>query len=125
MNRQDDNTPLYLYAPITRPAGYNTTLYPLSVDLYLDPSCQYEVRATNALGQTASRIFLQFTHWLPAHFVAILLLAFRHQIQISPEKEIFKCGPLSTAFFAGQTFFIITGRWLEFPRCRSHCFSYS
>lgn len=94
-----------------RPAGYNTTLFPLAVDLYLDPGCQYEIRAKNALGQTASRIFLQHTHWLPAHFVAILLLAFRHQIQISPDKEIFKCGPLTTSFFASQTFFIITGEW--------------
>lgn len=76
----------------------------------MDPECRYTISATNAFGQTASRIFLQFSHWIPAHIVAILLLAFRYQIKITPEKEIFKCGPLNTALLAGQTFFIITGK---------------
>lgn len=96
-------------APISRPSGYNTTLYPITVDLYLDPECRYTISATNSFGQTASRIFLQFSHWIPAHLVAILLLAFRYQIKITPEKEIFKCGSLNAALLAGQTFFIITG----------------
>lgn len=95
---------------MSRPAGYNTSLFPITVDLYLDPGCRYEISATNSFGQTASRIFLQFSHWIPAHIVAILLLALRYQIQITPQKEIFKCGPLSTALLAGQTFFIITGK---------------
>ncbi|XP_055304147.1 GPI inositol-deacylase isoform X2 [Sitodiplosis mosellana] len=101
-------TPFYVNTPITRPAGYNTTLFPLTVDLYLDPQCHYTISATNSFGQTASRIFLQFSHWIPAHIVAILLLAFKYQIKITPEKEIFKCGSLNAALLAGQTFFIIT-----------------
>lgn len=108
-SRDDQQTPFYVHTPISRPSGYNTTLYPITVDLNLDPECRYTISVTNSFGQTASRIFLQFSHWLPAHFVAILLLAFRYQIKITPEKEIFKCGPLSTALLAGQTFFIITG----------------
>lgn len=107
--REKDQTPFYVNAPTSRPSGYNTTLYPITVDLYLDPECRYTISATNSFGQTASRIFLQFSHWIPAHIVAILLLAFRYQTKITPEKEIFKCGPLSTALLAGQTFFIITG----------------
>lgn len=107
--REKLQTPFYVNTPITRPAGYNTTLFPLTVDLHLDPQCHYTISATNSFGQTASRIFLQFSHWLPAHIVAILLLAFKYQIKITPEKEIFKCGSLNAALLAGQTFFIITG----------------
>lgn len=106
--REEDQTPLIVYTPTTRPAGYNTSLYPLTIDLHLDPECRYKIIAKNSFGQTASRIFLQFSHWIPAHIVAILLLAFRYQIKITPEKEIFKCGSLNTAYLAGQTFFIIT-----------------
>lgn len=108
--REDIQTPFYVNTPITRPTRYNTTLFPLSVDLYLDPECRYTISATNSFGQTASRIFLQFSHWIPAHIVAILLLAFKYQIKITPEKEIFKCGSLNAALLAGQTFFIITGK---------------
>lgn len=105
-----EQTPFYINSPTSRPTGYNTTLYPIAVDLYLDPECRYTISATNSFGQTASRIFLQFSHWIPAHLVAILLLAFRYQIKITPEKEIFKCSPLNVALMAGQTFFIITGK---------------
>lgn len=107
--RNDEQTPFHINAPVSRPAGYNTTLFPITVDLYLDPGCRYGISVSNSFPQTASRIFLQFSHWIPAHIVAILLLAFRYQIKITPEKEIFKCASLNTALLAGQTFFIITG----------------
>lgn len=51
---------------------------------------------------------MEFSHWIPAHIVAILLLAFKYQIKITPEKEVFKCASLNSALLAGQTFFIIT-----------------
>lgn len=113
MFSEEDQSPLHVNTPITRPAGYNTSLYPLTVDLILDPECRYSIKAKNSFGQTASRIFLQFSHWIPAHLVAILLLAFRYQIKLTPEKEIFKCGALNVAFLAGQTFFIITGNYFD------------
>lgn len=106
-----------MYTPITRPAGYNTTLFPLTVDLHLDPECRYTISATNSFGQTASRIFLEFSHWIPAHIVAILLLALKYQIVITPEKEIFKCASLTGALLAGQTFFIITGMKRSLGSC--------
>lgn len=117
-NSDEDQTPLYVNTPITRPTGYNTSLFPLSVDLYLDPECRYSIIVKNSFGQTASRIALQFSHWIPAHIVAILLLAFRYQIKITPEKETFKCGALNTAYLAGQTFFIITGEQYNTQLCR-------
>lgn len=99
-----------LSTPLSKPANYNSTLYPISVDFTLDPNCRYRISARNSFAQTASRIVQQFSHWIPAHLVAILLLAFRHQIAITPQKEVFKCGSLTTAYSAGTTFFILTGK---------------
>lgn len=86
----------------------------------MDPNCRYHIRAKNSFGQTASRIVQQFSQWIPAHLVAILLLALRHQIAITPEKEVFKCGSLSTAYSAGTTFFILTGRYVQCALCTNH-----
>lgn len=77
--------------------------------LNLDPSCQYRLVIKNSFGKTASRIVEQFSHWIPAHLTAILLLSFRHQISLTPEKESFKCGSLINAYSASSTFFILTG----------------
>lgn len=106
----ESNTPLILTTPVTKPSKYNSTLNPVSVDFTLDPNCRYRITAKNSFGQSAARIVQQFSHWIPAHLVAILLLAFRHQIAITPQKEVFKCGSLTTAYSAGTTFFILTGK---------------
>lgn len=63
----------------------------------------------NSFGMTLARIVQQFTPWLPAHLVAIALLAFKHQISISPAKEPFKCGSLNSGLIQSSSFFIITG----------------
>lgn len=58
---------------------------------------------------TAARIVLQFSHWIPAHLAAILLLSFRHQISLTPSNRvIFKCGALHHALIRCSSFFIIT-----------------
>lgn len=57
---------------------------------------------------TASRIVQQFSHWIPAHLAAILLLSFRHQLSLTPKKEVFKCGALHAALIRCSSFFIIT-----------------
>lgn len=80
---------------------------------------------------TFARIVQQFSHWLPSHLVAVLLLAFKHQISLTPSKEIFKCGALYSALINCSSFFIITGMeyfwsvvqetpWLTFPLFRSY-----
>lgn len=57
---------------------------------------------------SAARIVQQFSHWIPAHLAAILLLAFRHQINLTPKTEVFKCGALHAALLRCSSFFIIT-----------------
>lgn len=66
-------------------------------------------RVRNSLATTLARLVQQFSHWLPSHLVAILLLAFKHQISLTPNKEIFKCGALYSALINCSSFFIITG----------------
>lgn len=101
---------MYINTPITRPPNYNTTLHPLAVDFVLDPECQYTISVQNSFGQTASRIFQQFSHWIPAHLAAILFLALRHQIALTPSTEPFKCGSLNSAYLASSTFLILSGK---------------
>lgn len=36
--------PLYVYAPISKPMGYNTTINPINVHLNLDPNCRYTIK---------------------------------------------------------------------------------
>lgn len=95
---------------MTKASDYNTTLNPVSVDLTLDPKCQYKIVIRNSFGKTASRIVEQFSHWIPAHLTAILLLSFRHQTSLTPPKALFKCGSLINAYSASSTFFILTGK---------------
>lgn len=109
----ESNAPLILTTPISKPPNYNSTLNSVSVEFTLDPNCRYRISAKNSFPHTASRIVQLFSHWIPAHLVAILLLAFRHQIAITPQKEVFKCGSLTTAYSAGTTFFILTGELLS------------
>lgn len=111
ISRDESSSPLILTTPASKPSQYNSTLNPVSVDFTLDPSCRYRISAKNSFAQSASRIVQQFSHWIPAHLVAILLLAFRHQIAITPQKEVFKCGSLTKAYLAGTTFFILTGNY--------------
>lgn len=108
--REENKSPLIVFTPMTKPSDYNTSLYPVTVDLTLDPKCQYEIVMKNSFGKTASRIVEQFSHWIPAHLTAILLLSFRHQTSLTPPKALFKCGSLINAYAASSTFFILTGK---------------
>lgn len=113
---------MYLYIPKTRPSGYNITENPIKVELTLDPACRYTITAKNSLEMTLSRIVHQYSLWLPSHLVAILLLALKHQISLSPINEPFKCGTLHSALIKCSSFFIITASrvfvkmilWLNF-----------
>lgn len=99
---------LYVYIPHLKPSGYNTTDNPVKVKLNLDPSCRYTITAQNSLTQTMARIVHQYSHWLPAHLVAIILLSFKHQISLTPHNEPFKVGKLHSALLKCSPFFIIT-----------------
>lgn len=103
-----DEESLVVWTPKSRPLNYNTTANPVVIDLLLDPSCRYSVAVRQSLGQMLARIVQQFTHWLPAHLVAILCLSIKQQISLTPAGEKFKCGPFHKALASCSPFFIIT-----------------
>lgn len=55
-----------------------------------------------------ARIVQQFTHWIPAHLVAVMFLILKHQITVTPKDENFKCGNFYSAIIKCSPFFIIT-----------------
>lgn len=57
---------------------------------------------------TLARIVQQYSHWLFAHFLAILFLAIKYQISLTPKNEKFKCSALYSALFKCSPFLIIT-----------------
>lgn len=103
-----DNENLVIWSPKSRPLNYNTTSNPIVVELLLDSSCRYSVSIRQSLGQMLARTVQQFSHWLPAHLVAILCLSIKHQISLTPKGEKFKCGPFHKALATCSPFFIIT-----------------
>ena len=102
----DEN--LIIWTPKSRPLNYNTSTNPIVVELLLDPACRYSISVHQSLSQMLARIVQQFSHWLPAHLVAILCLCIKHQISLTPPGEKFKCGSLHKALATCSPFFIIT-----------------
>ncbi|XP_055593310.1 GPI inositol-deacylase [Uranotaenia lowii] len=98
----------YIYVPIKKPSGFNATENPVAVELHLDPKCRYSFSYSQPLGVVMARIAQHFGPWIPAHFVAIVLLAFKHQISITPPDSSFKCGKLYSALTKSTPFFVIT-----------------
>lgn len=94
--------------PKSRPLNYNTTDNPVIVEIHLDSTCRYSFEIRQSFMHTMARIVLQFTHWLPAQLVAIMCLAIKHQITLTPLGEKFKCGSLRKALAKCTPFFIIT-----------------
>lgn len=99
---------MQVYTPKQRPLNYNNTANPVSVELFLDPTCRYSIEVKNSFGMILSRIVHQFGHWMPAHLVAIILLAFKHQLSITPVGEAFKTGAFHKALSTCTPFFVIT-----------------
>uniref|UniRef100_U5EZS7 GPI inositol-deacylase n=1 Tax=Corethrella appendiculata TaxID=1370023 RepID=U5EZS7_9DIPT len=100
--------PMYIYPPTPKPLRYNTTANPISIELNLDPNCRYRINYQNSISMTMARLVQQYSHWIPAHLVSIILLAFKHQISLTPNAEKFKCGKLHKALLRSTSpFFII------------------
>lgn len=108
---ESETRPLAVYSPTSKPGKYNSTVNPITVDLYLDPSCRYTIDIKHSFSQSVARIVQLFTHWLPAHLVAVLLLTLKHQMSLTPKDEEFKCGSLRSGLLSSSSFFIITGKW--------------
>lgn len=99
---------IYAYTPYDKPNGFNSTTNPVSIDLHLNPSCRYTLSYSQSLSVMMARVVQQFGQWIPAHCVAILLLAIKHQVSVTPDNENFKCGKLHTALSRSTPFFIVT-----------------
>ncbi|XP_017871035.1 PREDICTED: GPI inositol-deacylase [Drosophila arizonae] len=76
----DQKPGLYINVPVVMPRHYNTTLNPVLLDLYLDPICRYRISYENSYADALSRIVLEFYGWMPAHFVCVLLIVLRNQL---------------------------------------------
>ena len=100
---------MYLTVPKIKPSGYNTTLNNIKVTLHLDPNCRYTIQVRNSFTIMIVQIVQQFSHWLPAHLVAIILLAMKHQISLTPKNEKFLCGSFHSALLKCAPIFIVTG----------------
>ncbi|KAG5671431.1 hypothetical protein PVAND_001627 [Polypedilum vanderplanki] len=103
-----DDDKMIIWTPESRPLNYNTTQNSLTVDLLLDSDCRYSIAIRQSLGQMLSKIVQQFSHWLPAHLVAILCLSLKHQLTVTPKGEKFKCGSFHKALATCTPFFVIT-----------------
>ncbi|XP_058053425.1 GPI inositol-deacylase [Anopheles bellator] len=97
-----NRTTVYIYPPIEKPFagetdGDNTTL-PITVDVHLTPGCSYRIEYAQSLRVSIARIVQQ--HWVivPAHCVALLLLAFKDQLaQTTPDDPAFVVGKLRSS----------------------------
>lgn len=104
----NDDDSMILWTPKSRPINYNMSANPIAVELTLDPACRYTISIRQSIGQMIARIVQQFSHWLPAHLVAIICLAIKHQLTLTPRGEKFKCGAFHKALATCTPFFVIT-----------------
>nr|XP_016937172.1 GPI inositol-deacylase [Drosophila suzukii] len=77
----DQKPQLYVNVPTLVPRHYNTTLNPVTLDLYLDPTCRYRISYEYSYSSALSRLVLEFYGWMPAHLVCVLLIVLRKQVE--------------------------------------------
>lgn len=58
---------------------------------------------------TMKEIIRNYSIWLPSHIVAIILLAFKHQISITPPQKPLKIASWHSALLKCTPIFIVTG----------------
>uniref|UniRef100_A0AAG5DS14 GPI inositol-deacylase n=1 Tax=Anopheles atroparvus TaxID=41427 RepID=A0AAG5DS14_ANOAO len=93
-----NRTTVYIYPPIERPLEGNETLLPINVDVYFTPGCRYHIRYGQSLRVSVARIVQQYFMLIPAHCVALLLLAFKDQLsQTAPDEPAFVVGKLRSS----------------------------
>ncbi|KAH8420199.1 hypothetical protein KR009_007142 [Drosophila setifemur] len=76
----DQKPQLYATVPTLVPRRYNTTVNPVTLDLYLDPICRYRISYEYSYSSALSRLILEFYGWLPAHLACVLLIVLRKQV---------------------------------------------
>ncbi|XP_058983673.1 GPI inositol-deacylase-like isoform X1 [Musca domestica] len=100
---------IYVNVPFSTPSGYNTTQNPVTLDLFLNPSCRYKISYQFSIAGTFSKIVQEFYHWLPAHLTAVLFLVLRNQIVSFQNSEDALFVKPYAGFFQSKSLYIVTG----------------
>ncbi|KAH8281325.1 hypothetical protein KR018_009619 [Drosophila ironensis] len=104
----DQKPQLYANVPTLVPRHYNTTLNPVTLDLYLDPICRYRISYEYSYSSALSRLVLEFYGWLPAHFVCVLLIVLRKQVETFQEVGSFRSLRPYVGYLQYTSLFVVT-----------------
>ncbi|TDG41841.1 hypothetical protein AWZ03_011731 [Drosophila navojoa] len=100
---------LYVNVPTLMPRHYNTTLNPVLLDFYLDPICRYRISYEYSYADALSRIVLEFYGWLPAHFICVLLIVLRMQLDHFEEAGSLKSLRPYIGYLQYTSLYVVTG----------------
>ncbi|ALC49896.1 CG3160 [Drosophila busckii] len=100
---------LYVNVPTLMPRQYNTTENPVLLDLYLDPVCRYRISYAYSHTVALSRLVHEFTSWLPAHLVCVLLIVLKHQINKFQPMGSFKSLKPYIGYLQYTSLYVVTG----------------
>uniref|UniRef100_A0A182QD08 GPI inositol-deacylase n=1 Tax=Anopheles farauti TaxID=69004 RepID=A0A182QD08_9DIPT len=93
-----NQTTVYIYPPTEKPPSHNDEDVPIQIDVYLTPGCRYRIRYAQSLRVGIARIVQQYLVLLPAHCIALVLLAFKDQLtQTAPDDPVFVVGKLRSS----------------------------
>uniref|UniRef100_A0A182WFP3 GPI inositol-deacylase n=1 Tax=Anopheles minimus TaxID=112268 RepID=A0A182WFP3_9DIPT len=95
-----NQTTVYIYPPIQKPPGGEDEAeeVPIQLDVHLTPGCKYRIRYAQSLRVTIARIVQQHLVLMPAHCIALLLLAFKDQLsQTAHNDPAFVVGKLRSS----------------------------
>ncbi|EDW00098.1 GH12040 [Drosophila grimshawi] len=105
----DQKPGLYINVPTMMPRHYNTTLNPVTLDLYLDPICRYRISYEYSYADALSRLVLEFYGWFPAHLVCVLLIVLRKQLDKFQPAGSFKSLKPYVGYLQYTSLYIVTG----------------
>ncbi|XP_053660150.1 GPI inositol-deacylase [Anopheles marshallii] len=94
-----NQTTVYIYPPIEKPpGGEGEEEVPIQLDVHLTPGCKYRIRYAQSLRVSIARIVQQHLVLIPAHSIALLLLAFKDQLsQTAHDDPAFVVGKLRSS----------------------------
>uniref|UniRef100_A0A182RLM9 GPI inositol-deacylase n=1 Tax=Anopheles funestus TaxID=62324 RepID=A0A182RLM9_ANOFN len=96
-----NQTTVYIYPPIEKPPGGEEKEeheVPIQLDVHLTPGCKYRIRYAQSLRVSIARIVQQHLVLMPAHCIALLLLAFKDQLsQTGHDDPAFVVGKLRSS----------------------------
>ncbi|XP_036341270.1 GPI inositol-deacylase-like [Rhagoletis pomonella] len=108
--RDPSAEPFYVNAPVPSPFGYNSSINPISLEIFMDPVCRYHISYKFSVAGTMAKIVQQFYQWLPAHLTAIIFIILKNQIwKLNEETSAKDVRPLHR-YFQYDSLYIIAGK---------------